>query len=587
MIPINITREHIIQAINEIRKNGVPKGRESRKYDLEYEHSYYPPKYAVALANKYANGEILSFQLFNGGYEANSFLQARGFSIFSKNMKSNKTTRLIENSRRNQNGNTISTHAERCPACKENIHNLLIKLYGYVEKNKSLALGSRLEDYKESPAYPVLERIYKALQEYRGHVDFVNTDKLPRCDFFISDPATIVEYDERQHFTKAREISLSLYPEEIRTQFDIGKWKDRCRCIIAEDKSPVYRDEQRAWYDTLRDFAPELLGIQPTIRILDKEKNWCEMDENNETDLMGFARYVREGGSPPRIYVRSEPNPKLARLIISGPWNAELTEARRILGRVCDIWPKDVRVQYFITCGGFMKFKLPNDLEKEAKKSRKDYSCEDINAIYQEAKAIAQNILGGGLRESLSNHAEYMTIGIDSEKVGISTTQTHIKETHAELVLLIGLKTKIHYCTGKSYPTNNQQKTLVRISDLSSHFPDIPNSPKLMVLGCHDLAIFSPRSDNSKGERRALRDRFRQMAIEKQPEVVLQHPHTADSTRTWSAMWKKMGKMLPSVRLYGGAGRYHNKARGQRSPLNEVLQKTKRGPSLDFIVRND
>jgi hypothetical protein len=587
MIPINITREYIVQAINEIKKNGMPNGRESRKYVLEYERLYYPPKYTIALANKYANGEILSSQLFNGGYETNSFLRTRGFTILLKDKKSSNTARLIEDSRINQDDNIIQKHKERCSACKANVHKLLLTLYGNVEKNKNLGLGSRLEDYQESPAYPVLERIYHALQEYRGHTNFVNTDKLPPCDFFIPDPATIVEYDERQHFSKAREITLSLYPEETKTQFDIGRWKGLCRRIIAEDNSPIYRDEQRAWYDTLRDFAPIILKIHPTVRLLDNERKWCDMNENNMADVKEFERRLLAENRTPKISIRIDQNPDIARLIISGPWSSDIAEAGKVLERLCELWPKDVRAKYFITCGGFLSFPLPNHLKRKARKSLALCSEENIREIREGASRVVIELMSGGLRERLAEHTDFVTIGIDSEKTEISTTQTPIKQTHAELVFLIGLKDNEYFFTGKSYPTTNQQRTLLRISDLSSHFPGIPGSPQLMILGCHDLAIFSPRSENAKGRRRALRDSFREIAKMKKPSIVLQHPHTADSVWTWKAMWNKMEEMLPSVRLYAGAGRYYNKSEKQRSSLESVLVNTKRGASIDFIVNYD
>lgn len=36
MIPKNIGREHILKAIEEIRKKGVPQGRGSRKFLIEF-----------------------------------------------------------------------------------------------------------------------------------------------------------------------------------------------------------------------------------------------------------------------------------------------------------------------------------------------------------------------------------------------------------------------------------------------------------------------------------------------------------------------------------------------------------------------
>jgi len=81
MIPPNITRQHIIQAIEEIKRDGVPGRRMSRKFLLEFRGQYYPPKYVISLANKYANRRLLPPHVFYGGGEANAFLQALGFKI--------------------------------------------------------------------------------------------------------------------------------------------------------------------------------------------------------------------------------------------------------------------------------------------------------------------------------------------------------------------------------------------------------------------------------------------------------------------------------------------------------------------------
>ena len=72
MIPENITREHIIKAIERIGEEGVPPNRESKKYLLVYNGKYYPPKYVISLANKYANGRELDHFEFKGGKETNN-----------------------------------------------------------------------------------------------------------------------------------------------------------------------------------------------------------------------------------------------------------------------------------------------------------------------------------------------------------------------------------------------------------------------------------------------------------------------------------------------------------------------------------
>lgn len=84
MIPKNITKDHILQALAEIDRVNVPPGRSSTKYLIEHEGKIYPPKYVISLANKFANGEVHSPQLFNGGAESNKFSTNRGFKIIEK-----------------------------------------------------------------------------------------------------------------------------------------------------------------------------------------------------------------------------------------------------------------------------------------------------------------------------------------------------------------------------------------------------------------------------------------------------------------------------------------------------------------------
>jgi hypothetical protein len=46
----DIKTEHITKAIVEVDQNGIPKGRMPKKYLLEYNNEYYPPKYVFSLA---------------------------------------------------------------------------------------------------------------------------------------------------------------------------------------------------------------------------------------------------------------------------------------------------------------------------------------------------------------------------------------------------------------------------------------------------------------------------------------------------------------------------------------------------------
>jgi len=81
MIPKNINYKDIIKAIEQIQSYGVPSKRQSTKYNLLHEGEMYPPKYVLALANVFANGQELLAEDFSGGREANSCLENLGFQI--------------------------------------------------------------------------------------------------------------------------------------------------------------------------------------------------------------------------------------------------------------------------------------------------------------------------------------------------------------------------------------------------------------------------------------------------------------------------------------------------------------------------
>src|SRR6476620_9496818 len=86
-IPQNITKEHILKAIEKIDKEGYDFHAESNYYDLLYNGKRYPPKLVVSWANIYANGQELDRNKFEGGVGTSSFnlLEKNGFIIEKKN----------------------------------------------------------------------------------------------------------------------------------------------------------------------------------------------------------------------------------------------------------------------------------------------------------------------------------------------------------------------------------------------------------------------------------------------------------------------------------------------------------------------
>lgn len=165
-----------------------------------------------------------------------------------------------------------------------------------------------------------------------------------------------------------------------------------------------------------------------------------------------------------------------------------------------------------------------------------------------------------------------------------------IPELHIELVFLVDLPRNIIYWTGKSYPTRDQQDGLVRITDLSSHFFQVQNAEKLMILGCQDLSAFNPMSlmnPKTASWRVKVNQEMQKLAKTQSPTVVLAHPHTTVKIKTWKNSWKNLRKLVPSVQKFAGAGVYYERQRKptQYDPLAEVLESTTNTTTVDFIVQ--
>jgi hypothetical protein len=183
-------------------------------------------------------------------------------------------------------------HNERCRECKKSVRNLLAARFGVVDVNWDLDLPCMMEDYKNIGLNDVLGSVHDALQKHRGYDHFVRSKKLPRVDFFLPGQSLIVEFDESQHFTKPRDIALSLYPRDAEFGFSVDKWRALCQKLNKRDNDPPFRDEQRAWYDTLRDFAPLLWGNGQVVRLYSRDVVWCSLNPDNETDLAVFEQVI-------------------------------------------------------------------------------------------------------------------------------------------------------------------------------------------------------------------------------------------------------------------------------------------------------
>ncbi len=201
------------------------------------------------------------------------------------------TTILVTHETVNQEIIMSTRHDEHCRKCKAAILALLIRVYGGAVERQSLGMPADLNGYENREFYPVLKEIYSALQKHRGFKQFVRTKNLQAVDYYVPRPSLVIEFDESQHFTAPRELTLRMYPASLKLGFARDLWVARCTQLNRMDNDPPYRDEQRAWYDALRDFASHMRGV-PLIRILPDERVWCQLDPDNGADVAWFGEFV-------------------------------------------------------------------------------------------------------------------------------------------------------------------------------------------------------------------------------------------------------------------------------------------------------
>lgn len=581
MIPNDIKAEHVLAAIAELDNVGTPSGRGSKRYFLVHRGRRYPPKYLLSLAAKYAVGRELRPSEFNGGQETNNFLQRLGFEIEGALAGGQRIVRPNPRPPKKR-GSTV--HDERCKECKSAVAALLQKLYGTVEAGKRFEVGTLPGAFTTSPYSQNVRAIFEALQKARGFQDFVRSPSLPSCDYFVPNPGFILEFDESQHFTELRQLALARYPSSLPLGFDRERWIHLCRRLREHDNDPPFRDEQRAWYDTLRDFLPTALPLKATVRLYASEYPWCELTPASTTDIETFRQILSERTQFWTIAMGGIRSQRFARLVMDGAWSGDLNAARRLLGDVARAWPPTYRVKCLCTCGAFLRFNWPPDLAYEGNLNP---SSQEIKALIVAAEKAVWSVLTQDIVSELRGCCDYITLGVDTKKDKVSTTYNVIDQPHAELVCLVDLRdTSIHW-TGKFYPTSNQEQTIVRFPDLQSHFVKL-DCGRVMVLGCHDLTVYSPRGQARAGRwRKNISESFRELARQQKPIVVLHHPHTTVKSNTWRQQWNRLGAELPSVGDYLGTGAYSFRDDGwnDRDGLACVLSSTQRGDILNISVR--
>mgnify|MGYP000881678212 CR=1 FL=1 len=567
-----ISRDDIIQAIKEF-DTSVVSYPEPRNTYLIYNNKRYPAKHIRGMAYKIANGREISKNEYSGGQETASFFKRLGFTVeHEKNTIERK--RIIGTSARSAaevNPKKVKSKTRLNAANQKNaLQRLLQRHFGHIETEKKF-------DWLKTPDHSNLPeeyiKIVSALSSYRNHSGFQKSHYQLPCDIVLDDHKIIIEYDEYQHFSEARKITLENYPEKIQLNFSKEKWIEACKRINAKDNNPIDRDERRAYYDAVRDIESFENGYT-LIRIKHGDIDWESEGAKNH-----LLELIRIKSTDNRTH---SGNHKIARLIVTereydNKGNPIYERLILLIQNFVSRFYGKSHFEFIITAGGFLTFKFPEGIRYGI--SIPYVEKYQVQVFQHEAdKAINTfiRLLPTATFRQLQEIADYFTIGIDG--------YNPFDKQKIELVGVYDLKNEnVIRWTGKFYPTEQQKHDLIKITDLNSHFIEL-NHQRLLLLGCHDLNVYSPRGQaaaNPEGWRRKIADRFKMHCKEFMPEIVIQHPHTTDTPKIWNAAWSELVRELPSVNHFVSGINYSNK-NGVRGNLNDVLQKTKKGDVIDF-----
>ena len=196
-----------------------------------------------------------------------------------------------------------------------------------------------------------LGRIFAVLTNHRGHTGFATAGRRLVCDIVIPSQQLIIEYDERQHFTAPRAVALRLYPKDTAICFDRAEWIAHCNAIAATDNDPPYRDEQRAFYDSVRDILASANGYR-VARLKHGALDWQICDADRELSKFFSVRLSQKNSGNPS-------SPRLVTVCIQGqPARQYRTHTRRLalladlVREINERWEK---LDAVVLPGGFLR----------------------------------------------------------------------------------------------------------------------------------------------------------------------------------------------------------------------------------------
>ncbi len=256
----------------------------------------YPAKFIRGLAYEIATGDKLGPNDYSGGLETVRFFNALGLSVKHSGKiidgvcedQFKPGLAVQESTVKNSNMTAKKENRSSGKTQKDFLFKLLKQRFGCVVTEAKF-------DWLKVPARVsndnVLDEIYENLSLIHDCNKFTTPGYQLACDYFIPSQNLIIEYDEKQHFTIPRAKSLAHYPSGLNLNFDKDKWCKACEDIKATDNDPKYRDEQRAFYDSVRDILAAHNGMT-LIRIKDGDYDWkSESGPEILNKLIGYLEH--------------------------------------------------------------------------------------------------------------------------------------------------------------------------------------------------------------------------------------------------------------------------------------------------------
>ncbi len=575
-----VKKEHVEIAIEKYFSEKIIAPM-SRSTFLVYNGHKLPAKHIRGMAYEVATGIRVSKEDYSGGQPTIRFFEERGFEmLYTTKLK--KKVSVLPVKKKLEEPISKSVKEKRKYTSKDYLQKVALEeiMNDYFQEN-----AQKEKSFEWSSNFPdndILVSIKDALVKYRGHT-FVSKKQFLKFDYVYEKAKVIIEFDEKQHFTLPRSLTFDFYPSEYKFGFDIKKWKLTSKLTNAKDNSPVYRDEQRAYYDSIRDVMAVENGYK-IIRLKYNDFDWINYGivKDFEDIIKGFYPEVHEDllrrlNFKCQTIENNQEKYKVARIVTYS--RDELANVDNLKTYLCSL-KNELKVRYLMMPGGFLTFKFKKYNNHISLKN--DSYINIIDNLKKEAQNRVLEFLLN-LNTDIFQFCEVLSIGVDGSNDYGDTVELVAFIYHNNVKLVFNW-------TGKSYPTEAEKKHLIRVKDLGTHILRYKDDT-IAVLGCHDLNVYSPRAigkykdDSIVTDKSIINKEYRRRIERNDVNVVLQHPHTADTKTIWENAWNKLLSSNKSVNTYSSGICFYNNDKPVRGNLNDVLESTASNDVLDIHLK--